>query len=187
VNQANRSIVLIGMMGAGKSSVGRCLHERSTLALFDTDEIVTSKFGMPISKIFSKHGENKFREAETEALRALATSKPAIIVTGGGIVLRENNLDLLKRLGAVVWLEADEATLFNRASRTRNRPLLQCKNPRKVFTKMLQARLPLYAKIADIRVDTSVLTDEEVAVAILSKFKRYYRKSVPTAAMPATA
>jgi shikimate kinase len=79
----------------------------------------------------------------------------------------------------VVWLEADENTLFKRASRAGNRPLLQRKNPRKAFTKMLRARLPLYAKIADIRVDTSVLTDEEVAVAILSKFSRDYRKSVP--------
>lgn len=174
------------MMGAGKSSVGRCLRKRTTLALFDTDEIVISKFGMPISEIFSKHGENKFREAETEALESLATSEPAVIVTGGGIVLREENLDLLKRLGAVVWLEADEATLFKRASRTSNRPLLQRKNPRKAFTKMLRARLPLYAKVADIRVDTSVLTDEEVSVAILSKFRRYYRKSVPAVAVPAT-
>jgi shikimate kinase len=186
VNQANRSIVLIGMMGAGKSSVGRCLRERTSLALFDTDEIVTSEFGMPISEIFLKHGENKFRKAETEALQALATSEPLVIVTGGGIVLREENLDLLKRLGTVVWLEADEATLFKRASRAGNRPLLQRKNPRKAFSNMLRARLPLYAKIADIRVDTSVLTDEEVAVAILSKFRRYYRKSVPAAAMPAT-
>jgi shikimate kinase len=180
-------MVLIGMMGAGKSSVGRCLCERTTLALFDTDEIVTSKFGMPISEIFSKHGENKFREAETEALQALATSEPIVIVTGGGIVLREENLDLLKRLGTVVWLQADEATLFKRASRAGNRPLLQCKNPRKAFTKMLRARLPLYAKVADIRVDTSVLTDEEVAVAILSKFRKYYSKSVAAAAIRASA
>jgi shikimate kinase len=171
VKQANRSIVLIGMMGAGKSSVGRCLHERTTLALFDIDEIVTSKFGIPISEIFSKHGEDKFREAETEALQALGTGQPVIIVTGGGIILRQENLDLLKRLGAIVWLEADEATLFKRASRG-NRPLLQRKNPRKAFAQMLQARLPFYAKVADIRVDTSVLTDEEVAIAILSKFKR---------------
>jgi shikimate kinase len=177
VNQANRSIVLIGMMGSGKSSVGRRLHERTALVLFDTDEIVTSRFGMPISEIFLKHGENKFRQAETEALQTLPTSEPVVIVTGGGIVLREENLNLLKRLGAVVWLEADEATLFKRASRTHNRPLLQCKNPKKAFTQMLQARLPLYAKVADIRIDTSVLTDEEVAVAILSKFKKYYRKS----------
>ena len=174
-------------MGAGKSSVGVCLRRRTSLKLFDTDEIVTSKFGMPISEIFSKHGENKFREAETEALQALVISEPVVIVTGGGIVLREENLDLLKRLGVVVWLEADEEALFKRASRAGKRPLLQCKNPKKAFTKMLRARLPLYTKIADIRVDASVLTDEEVAVAILSKFSRYYRKSAPAAAIPATA
>ena len=67
---------------------------------------------MPIPEIFSKHGENKFREAETEALQALATSEPVVIVTGGGIVLREQNLDLLKRLGVVVWLEADRRNAF---------------------------------------------------------------------------
>ena len=108
-------------------------------------------------------------------------------MTGGGIVLREENLDLLKRLGVVVWLEADEETLFKRASRTSNRPLLQRKNPRKAFTQMLQARLPLYSKIADIRIDTSVLTDEEVAVAILSKCRSYYRQSALAAATSATA
>jgi shikimate kinase len=185
VHRAGKSIVLIGMMGVGKSSVGRSLHRRTTLGLLDTDEIVTSKFGMPVSEIFSKHGENKFREVETEALQALPTREPVIIVTGGGIVLREENLGLLKRLGAVVWLEADEKALFKRASRAGNRPLLQCKNPRKAFTKMLRARLPLYAKVADIRVDTSVLTNEEVAVAVLSKFERYCHKSTPASSMPA--
>jgi len=187
MNRHSRSIVLVGMMGAGKSSVGVCLRRRTRLRLFDTDEIVTSKLGMPISEIFSKQGENKFREAETEVLQALATTEPVVIVTGGGIVLREENIPLLKRLGVVVCLEADEETLFKRASRAGSRPLLQCKNPKKAFTKMLRARLPLYAKIADIRVDTSVLTDEEVAVAILSKFSRYYRKSVPAATMAAIA
>jgi shikimate kinase len=97
-------------------------------------------------------------------------------VTGGGIVLREQNLALLKRLGAVVWLQADEATLFKRASRTGSRPLLQHKNPRDAFAQMLQARLPLYARVADIRVDTSMLTGEEVALAILSRFKKYFRQ-----------
>ena len=154
--------------------VGRCLQQRFGCARFDTDQMVTSKFGMPISEIFSKHGENKFRDAETETLHVLATSGPAVIVTGGGIVLREQNLDLLRQLGAVVWLQADEATLFKRATRTRTRPLLQHKHPRDAFAQMLQARLPLYAKVADIRVDTSMLTCEEVALAILSKFKGYF-------------
>jgi shikimate kinase len=177
MNRHSRSIVLIGMMGAGKSAVGRCLQWRTGFAQFDTDEMVRSKFGMPISEIFSAHSEDEFREAETEALRNLSHDQGAIIVTGGGIVLREENIDLLKRFGVVVWLEADEKTLFKRASRTGDRPLLQGKNPRKMFTQMLRARLPLYAKIADIRIDTSDLTDEEVAVAILSKFKKYRCKS----------
>ena len=182
MNRHSRSIVLIGMMGAGKSAVGRCLQWRTGFAQFDTDEMVRSKFGMPISEIFSAHSEDEFREAETEALRNLSTDQGAIIVTGGGIVLREENIGLLKRFGVVVWLEADEKTLFKRASQTGERPLLQRKNPGKAFTQMLQARLPLYAKIADIRIDTSELTDEEVAVAILSKFKKYRRKSAPVTA-----
>ena len=180
MNPSVKSVVLIGMMGAGKSTVGDCLQQRTGFALFDTDEMVRSRFGMPISKIFSVHGEDKFREAETETLRALATGESAVIVTGGGIVLREENLQLLKRLGAVVWLAADEETLFKRASRDRNRPLLERKNRRKMFAQLLQARLPLYTKIADIRVDTSVLTDQEVAVAILSKCQRYCGHRAPS-------
>jgi shikimate kinase len=172
MNRGGRSIVLIGMMGAGKSSVGDCLRRRTRLKLFDTDEVVASKFGMPISEIFSKYGENKFRDAETEALQTLATHKPMVIVTGGGIISREENLDLLKRLGVVVWLQADQGTLFKRASRAGNRPLLHCKNPRDSFARMLQARLPFYAMVADIRVDTSAFTDDEVAVAILTRFQK---------------
>lgn len=182
MNQAGRAIILIGMMGAGKSSVGNCLWRLTKLRLLDTDEIVRLKFGIPISEIFSRYGEDRFRDAETEALQALVSDEPMVIVTGGGIVLRKENRNLLKRLGAVVWLEGDEETLFKRASRTGNRPLLQRKNPRKAFAQMLQARLPLYARIADIRVNTSVLTDEEVAIAILSKFKRHCRKSAPATA-----
>jgi shikimate kinase len=169
---AGKSVVLIGMMGAGKSCVGRCLQRRTKLALVDTDDIVVSKFGISTSKIFSKHGEQAFREAETQALRELDPARPTIIVTGGGIVLREPNLDFLKRLGVVVWLDGDEETLFERASRARTRPLLQGENPRETFTQLLQGRLPLYGKVAHIRVDTSALTDEEVAVAILSKLRK---------------
>ena len=176
VNGQSRSIVLIGMMGAGKSSVGRCLHRRTGLALHDTDEIVAAKFGMSIPEIFDEHGEKKFRDAETEVLRRVRTEEQTIIITGGGIVLRKENVEILKRLGVIVWLDGDEETLFRRASRKRNRPLLQTKNPRKTFSQILGARRPLYANIADIRVGTSVLTDEEVAVAILAKLGRMNAK-----------
>ena len=164
------------MMGAGKSSVGRSLHRRTGLVLHDTDEIVTSKFGMSIPEVFAEHGERKFREAETEALRRVRTEGQTIIITGGGIVLRKENLAILKRLGVIVWLDGDEETLFARAFRKRNRPLLQTKNPRETFSKILDARRPLYAKMADIRIDTSELTDDEVALAIVAKIGRMHPK-----------
>jgi len=185
VNSGCKSIVLIGMMGAGKSSVGRCLQRRTRLALLDTDEIVASKFGMSINEIFSKCSEQAFRETETQALREMTPARQAIIVTGGGIVMSEENIDLLKRLGVVVWLDGDEKTLFERASRSGNRPLLQSENPRKAFAQILRARRPLYAKIAHLRLDTSVFTDEEVTVAILSKLGRLSPE--PGSAIPATA
>ena len=187
MNCRGKSIVLIGMMGAGKSSVGHCLRRRTNFSLLDTDEIVTSKFGISIPEIFSKYGEQVFRETETQALREMASAKQTIIVTGGGIVLREENVDFLKRLGVVVWLDGKEETLFKRASRSGNRPLLHGENPREAFGRMLQARLPLYAKVANIRVDTSVLTDEEVAVAILSKLRTVGRNPGPGSPILTTA
>ena len=187
VNAVAGSIVLIGMMGAGKSSVGTCLQRRTALVLFDTDDIVASKFGLSIPEIFSKHGEKKFREAETQALRQLSETKRAIIVTGGGIVLRHENLQILKRLGITVWLYGNEEALFERASRSGNRPLLQVKSPRRSFARMLQARQPLYRGVADVRVDTSMLTDEEVALAILSKLGRVGANPQPGPPVPATA
>ena len=168
-----KSIVVIGMMGAGKSSVGRCLQRRTGLACLDIDERVAAEFGMLIPQIFEEHGEEKFRNAETEVLRKLSPDRPAIIVTGGGIVLRKENVDLLKQLGTVVWLGADEATLFERASRRNDRPLLQRENPRAVFSKLFRERESLYAAAADLRVDTSMKTHDEVAETILNKVEKF--------------
>ena len=142
------------------------------LELLDIDEVVASNFGMSIPEIFAEHGEKTFREAETEALRRVRTEEQTIIITGGGIVLRKENVEILRAQAVIVWLDGDEETLFARASRKQNRPLLQTKNPRKAFSQILGSRRPLYANIANIRVDTSVLTDEEVAVAILTKLRR---------------
>jgi shikimate kinase len=163
-----RSIILIGFMGAGKSSVGRCLQRRVGLARIDTDELLAAKFGMKISAIFATHGESRFREAETEVLRELALDRPAIIVTGGGIVLKQQNVDLLKRLGTIVWLDGDEEILFERASRKNDRPLLQTENPRASFSALFATRRPIYSKAADIRIDTANLSHDEVADIILS-------------------
>jgi shikimate kinase len=170
---AAKSIVLIGMMGAGKSSVGRSLQRQSGLARLDTDEMLAGELEMSIAQIFEKHGEKKFRDAETEVLRKLAPDRPAIIVTGGGIVLRRRNVDLLKNIGTLVWLAADEATLFERAGRRDHRPLLQKEDPRAVFSKLFQERESLYAAAADIRIDTSHMSHDEVAEAILNKIEEF--------------
>ena len=111
------AIVLIGFMGAGKSSVGRTLARITGLSRFDTDEMVAGRFGLTIPEIFASHGEETFREAETVALRELSKKSQTIVVTGGGIVLRPENVTLLQELGTIVYLSADEETLFARISR----------------------------------------------------------------------
>lgn len=138
---------------------------------FDTDEIVATRFGASISEVFAKEGEEQFRLAETEALANLAPTQPSIIVTGGGIVLREENIRHLKRLGIVVWLEADGATLFQRASRRSDRPLLQTEKPRETLEEILNQRRSLYAKAADLRVDTTNRNHDEVADIILEEIE----------------
>ncbi len=162
------AIVLIGFMGAGKSSVGRTLARMTGLPRFDTDEMVVARFGITVAEIFDTHGEEAFREAETEAIRELSGRRGAIITTGGGILLRPENAGLVRQLGTVVHLEADEETLFRRINRRPTRPLLRTENPRATLTGLLRTRLPLYRAAADIEVDTSRLTHDEVAKTILN-------------------
>lgn len=158
-------------MGAGKSSVGRALERRTGLARIDTDDAVAEQFGMSVAEVFGKYGEKNFRDAETEVLRNLTRDRARIITTGGGIVLRPDNIDLLKGLGTIVWLTADESTLFERASRRKTRPLLQNNNPRTVFSELFQKRLPFYQAAADFEIDTAKLDHEQVAERILDKIK----------------
>ena len=171
MTERGQSIVLIGFMGAGKSSTGRALVRKTGLPRFDTDEMVSIRFGLPVTEIFGRFGEEKFREAETETLRQLANKGPAVIVTGGGIVLRPENVDLLRELGTLVCLEADEETLFRRISRRATRPLLQTENPRATMVELWRIREPLYRAAADVRLDTSRLTHDEVAEAVLQKIE----------------
>src|SRR4051812_41315303 len=161
------AIVLVGFMGAGKSSVGRTLARATGLPRFDTDEMIGARFGLTVAEIFEKHGEEVFREAEAEALRELAGKGAAIVVTGGGMVLRPENRRLLRRLGTVIHLSADEETLFKRISRRATRPLLRTENPRATVTGLLAMRLPLYREVEDVEVDTTLLSHDEVAERIL--------------------
>jgi shikimate kinase len=171
MTRRGQSIVLIGFMGAGKSAAGRALAGKTGLQRFETDDIVSAQFGLSIPEIFATLGEEKFRDAETEAIQQFSPETPAIIVTGGGIVLRPVNVQLLRTLGMVISLEADEETLFKRISRRPARPLLQTENPRATIVELLRMREPLYHSAADVRLDTSRLTHDEVADAILKRIE----------------
>jgi len=155
------------MMGAGKSSVGRLLEKRTGLGRIDIDELIVQRAGMPIAKIFASQGEDAFRDLENAALNEVRPDAPAIIVCGGGVVQRDGNVERLKQIGTVVWLEAPVDVLLERASRRRNRPLLQTENPRATILELLRARQPLYEKAADVRVDTDGRSHDEVADVIL--------------------
>jgi shikimate kinase len=167
MKERGNAIVLIGFMGAGKSSVGRTLARMTGLPRFDTDEMIASRFGLSVAEIFEKHGEEEFREAETEALLGLAANQAAIVVTGGGIVLRPANRRHLRELGTVIHLSAKEETLFVRIARRSTRPLLRTADPRATVTELLRSRLPVYREVADGEVDTTLLSHDEVAEKIL--------------------
>ena len=157
----------------GKSVVGKALEQKTGLPRLDTDEIISSKSKMPIKEIFSTHGEEHFRNLETETLRSMSLEEPAIIVTGGGIVLRAENMDLLRQLGTVVWLDADEATLRTRIRGLSDRPLLQTANPRAALSELLAAREPLYRRAADLRVDVSQRNPQQIAELILENIRNF--------------
>jgi shikimate kinase len=171
MSERGRAIVLVGFMGAGKSSVGRRLEKSMGFPRFDTDEMIAAKFGLAVPRIFEVHGEDVFRDAESEVLQQLDSREPSIIVTGGGIVLRTTHRELLRQLGTVVYLHADEETLFERISRRASRPLLRTDNPRATMKQLLERRLPLYEEIADLKIDTSCLSHDEVCDQILQNFR----------------
>lgn len=165
---AGRALVLIGFMGSGKSSVGRLVSERLSVPRFDTDELVSAQMRLSISEIFSRFGEEHFRDAESEALAALSGTEASVIVTGGGIVLRPANVERCKTLGTIAFLTADEETIFRRVSRRSSRPLLQTENPRTTLSELFQQREPLYRALADFEIDTTSLDHSAVADALMA-------------------
>jgi shikimate kinase len=164
---AGRNLVLIGFMGSGKSSVGRELAKRWNFRFIDTDAMIRHKYDLSIPDIFSKHGEDFFREAEYQALVRLKGVSSTIVATGGGIVIQPRNLPLLRALGRVVWLCADQATILDRVGKSAHRPMLNQSNPEESVSRLLNERAPLYHQTADLRVETSGLTHREVADRIV--------------------
>ena len=170
-----KNIVLIGFMGCGKSTVGRELQQRLGYPLVDMDQTIEERAGKPITAIFADDGETAFRNMETELLRELNDPEAPrrIISTGGGVVGREENRDLLRDLGYVVWLHASSAVILERTSKNRSRPLLQTDDPAAMIEALMDKRRPLYQETAHLKLDTAGLQSDEVATGIL-ECARYF-------------
>ena len=162
IEDRTKNIVLIGMPGAGKSTVGKILAERLGRKFIDTDEIITKKAGMPIPQIFSLYGEDKFREIEADAIAEAGKTSGAVIATGGGIVTREQNRYSVKQNSVAVWLKRDLALLP-----LEGRPISQ-KND---MTELYKKRAPLYDDFSDFSVAVNE-NAEKTAEIILEKLRR---------------
>ena len=162
-------LVLVGLMGSGKTTVGRLLAERLHRPFFDSDEMVEARTGRTVREIFETDGEAAYRPLETEALlEALAASEPAVIAAAGGVVVSPVNRAALKdRAGEVVWLRASPLLLVDRALRQDHRPLLE-HDPMGTLAHMAADRTPLYTEVADRIVDIDGLSPTEVADRIVA-------------------
>jgi len=154
-------------MGTGKSTIGHGLSKRLDWSFIDSDHEVVEAAGLSIPEIFALHGEEAFRDLETETLADLVHHSNRVIATGGGIIQRETNRRLIADNGFVVWLTASQEAILERVLRNRNRPLVQTADPAKTVQELLLQRDPLYQSIADLKVDTSLLSPGRIVSAIL--------------------
>ncbi len=155
-------IVLVGMMGVGKSTVGRRLAARLGLDFVDADEEIEKAAGMSVAEIFDRYGEGYFRDGERRVIARLMDGAPKVIATGGGAFMQEETRLLILAQATAVWLDADIDVLVDRVSRRDSRPLLKNKDPRRVLTELAEVRNPIYA-LAPIHVK-SIAAPHEVAV-----------------------
>jgi shikimate kinase len=139
-----RSVVLIGMMGAGKSTIGRRLAARLRLPFLDADIEIEAAAGMSIPDIFETHGEPHFRDGEARVIARLLDSGPAVIATGGGAFMREETRNRIRDKAVSIWLKADADTIMKRVKRRADRPLLQTEDPAATVSRLLEAREPVY-------------------------------------------
>ncbi|HEX4874985.1 MAG TPA: shikimate kinase [Sphingorhabdus sp.] len=146
-----RSIVLVGMMGVGKSTIGRLLAGKLGLPFIDSDEEIEKAAGMPISEIFERFGEPEFRDGERRVISRLIAEGPKVIATGGGAFINDETRKLIKQQCRSVWIDADLDVLVDRVSRRSHRPLLVGKDPKQVLTELSAKRTPIYEE-ADIHV-----------------------------------
>lgn len=164
----NKPLILIGFMGAGKTTVGTRLAKRLKVPFIDTDQYIESEQGRTISRIFAEDGEAYFRSLETGLLKQLkAAAAPAVISCGGGLPLREENRRLLKELGTVVYLHVQPETVIRRLKGDTTRPLLQGADASEKVYRLMEAREPQYLQAAEHVLETDALSADQIADQVL--------------------
>ncbi|MBO9579395.1 MAG: shikimate kinase [Sphingobium sp.] len=165
------SLVLVGLMGVGKSTIGRRLAARLGLPFVDADEEIERAAGMPIQEIFDRHGEAAFRDGERRVIARLIDGTPKVIATGGGAFVNEQTRTLILDKATAIWLDADIEILVGRVSRRDGRPLLKGKDPREVLTRLAAERSPFYEQ-APIRVRSTDSPHDATVEAIVEAIRQ---------------
>ena len=169
---AKDTIVMVGLMGAGKTSIGRRLAARVGLPFLDADDEIEAAAGSSIEDIFERLGEAGFRDGERRVIARLLDGPPMVLATGGGAFMDAETRDHIAAKGISVWLRADIDTLVRRTSRRNDRPLLKNGNPREILAKLMDQRYPIY-QLADIVVDSFDAPAEETLQNVLDALKAY--------------
>jgi shikimate kinase len=165
----DRSIVLIGMMGVGKSSIGRRLGARLGIPFVDADAEIERAAGMSIADIFARHGEESFRSGEARVIARLLGAGPQVLATGGGAVMNPATRALIQARGVSIWLSAEFELLLRRISKRKaERPMLQTEDPAATLRELLAAREPIYAQ-ADLTVQSRDVPHDAVVAEIVER------------------
>lgn len=164
------TVVLVGMMGAGKTTIGRRLAPRLGLRFFDADEEIQKAAGMSVADLFTAHGEASFRAGEAQVIARMLQGPPHVLATGGGAVLDSGTRARIKESAVSVWIRADVDTLVKRATRRNTRPLLREGDPQATLSRLLEARSQFYAQ-ADIIVDSRTGPHQRTVDAIVAALK----------------
>ncbi|HPE29781.1 MAG TPA: shikimate kinase [Parvularculaceae bacterium] len=165
-----RTVALIGMMGAGKTTIGRRLAPRLGLPFHDADAEIEAAAGMSVSDLFREHGEESFRRGEAQVMARLLEGPPIVLATGGGAILDPETRRLLKERAITVWLKADTDTIVKRATRRNTRPLLREGDPRATIERLLREREPYYSA-ADFAIESASGPHSETVGAIIEALR----------------
>lgn len=174
-------IILVGPMGAGKTTIGRLLSQSMGKEFYDLDKVIEENAGADIPWIFDKEGEDGFRKRETQALKNMLEDPQhsAVLATGGGIVMREENRQILREGALVIYLYASVAQQLHRTSKSNHRPLLQVGDPKATLKKLFQVRDPLYREVATLVVETDARHPRAVANKVLDAIHKHLKTETP--------